>query len=584
MRVRLGYVLLFLGVLSVGIVLRVSRVLLFGWVLDGVDPWFNLWVLRYMDRYGLLSLSELTSSNPATHVFWYPFGMDIAGFLPGIHVALYAFHQVLGVFGAAPIQSAALFPVAAFAMCAAGLYLFVRDVAGDTRGIVAVLMLSLLYVSRFSLGFATRYTLGLALAPWLLWLVLRGSRDPRYLVPFAAAVLVGLATWRGFAVPVGVAVLSLIVLLWNSVDRKVLLLGLAPLIAFLVAVGVAYMGKAVAVLGMGNDLQSTVAEYVSPLPLPVRLGIYAVVALGAAYVLHEGFAGELRSQLPATLWLLASMALFSSAAYFFDMFTVSLVAFVASLPSTRTIRLMLVALLVGSLFTAPFNVARPPLIMGGGMYPVATRVWLDALSYINSSLPRDAVVVAWWDYGYWITALGNRASVADPSTVNGSRIRLLAKAFASPPESFGRYLRGMGIEGAPVYVVVYASVHVVRNGSCAAVFVPVSPDAEGDVPKYVYAIARLAGLGMGDATVCHGAVCLLNYSSPAVANSTMVRLVVHGAYTALRSGLGCVAMPRVPRGLLDVDGFELVKWFSDSVNRRGYEWFLYLFIYRYRGG
>tara|TARA_B110000014_G_scaffold77019_1_gene52731 strand:+ start:165 stop:920 length:756 start_codon:yes stop_codon:yes gene_type:complete len=60
--------------------------------------------------------------------------------------------------------------------------------------------------------------------------------------------------------------------------------------------------------------------------------------------------------------------------------------------------------------------------------------FLEALAWMESSTPEDSVIAAWWDYGYWITVMGNRTSLADNATINGTRIEVLGQMFMSPEE------------------------------------------------------------------------------------------------------------------------------------------------------
>jgi len=55
--------------------------------------------------------------------------------------------------------------------------------------------------------------------------------------------------------------------------------------------------------------------------------------------------------------------------------------------------------------------------------------WLEALSWMRENTKPDAVVFAWWDYGYWITALGDRRSLADNGTQNSTQIAMIAQTF-----------------------------------------------------------------------------------------------------------------------------------------------------------
>ncbi len=58
--------------------------------------------------------------------------------------------------------------------------------------------------------------------------------------------------------------------------------------------------------------------------------------------------------------------------------------------------------------------------------------WLDALMWMATRLPPNASVAEWWDYGYWVSILGNRPSLADNSTINSTQIGTIGLAFMSP--------------------------------------------------------------------------------------------------------------------------------------------------------
>jgi dolichyl-diphosphooligosaccharide---protein glycosyltransferase len=55
--------------------------------------------------------------------------------------------------------------------------------------------------------------------------------------------------------------------------------------------------------------------------------------------------------------------------------------------------------------------------------------WLEALSWMRLNTAPGSVVFAWWDYGYWITALGNRTTIADNGTQNSTQIGMIAQTF-----------------------------------------------------------------------------------------------------------------------------------------------------------
>jgi dolichyl-diphosphooligosaccharide--protein glycosyltransferase len=58
-----------------------------------------------------------------------------------------------------------------------------------------------------------------------------------------------------------------------------------------------------------------------------------------------------------------------------------------------------------------------------GEYPMD---WLQALAWMNDNLPDDAIVVSWWDHGYWIESVANKTTLADGSTRKRGQINNIA--------------------------------------------------------------------------------------------------------------------------------------------------------------
>jgi asparagine N-glycosylation enzyme membrane subunit Stt3 len=47
---------------------------------------------------------------------------------------------------------------------------------------------------------------------------------------------------------------------------------------------------------------------------------------------------------------------------------------------------------------------------------------MDMLTWIKNNLSPTDVVDAWWDYGFWLTILGNCTTLNDNATINGTQI------------------------------------------------------------------------------------------------------------------------------------------------------------------
>jgi dolichyl-diphosphooligosaccharide--protein glycosyltransferase len=111
----------------------------------------------------------------------------------------------------------------------------------------------------------------------------------------------------------------------------------------------------------------------------------------------------------------------------------------------------------------------PATILNGGTFHPAGNDWLETLEWIKINTPENSVVAAWWDYGYWIQTLAERASLADNSTVNALIIQNIATMLLSSPDDSWNMLKemnadyvlvfvagqkiGPGLNGEPLYVL-----------------------------------------------------------------------------------------------------------------------------------
>jgi dolichyl-diphosphooligosaccharide--protein glycosyltransferase len=78
----------------------------------------------------------------------------------------------------------------------------------------------------------------------------------------------------------------------------------------------------------------------------------------------------------------------------------------------------------------------------------------QALQWIRDNTPTNAVIISWWDYGYWITVMGNRTSVADNATLNTTRIADIGRMFMSNTTVAAKMAKDMA-HGHPVYVLTF---------------------------------------------------------------------------------------------------------------------------------
>ena len=75
------------------------------------------------------------------------------------------------------------------------------------------------------------------------------------------------------------------------------------------------------------------------------------------------------------------------------------------------------------------------ILNSGTQFDVSTNDWADAMQWLRENTPEDAVIASWWDYGYWISTLGERKTLADNATLIDWQIRKIAAMYMSTPEN-----------------------------------------------------------------------------------------------------------------------------------------------------
>jgi dolichyl-diphosphooligosaccharide--protein glycosyltransferase len=79
--------------------------------------------------------------------------------------------------------------------------------------------------------------------------------------------------------------------------------------------------------------------------------------------------------------------------------------------------------------------------------------WLDALNWMRVNLQPTDVVASWWDYGYWITTIANKTTLADNGTSNTTQIGRIGQMFLSNETEAIEILRNFNAS----YVVVFTT-------------------------------------------------------------------------------------------------------------------------------
>lgn len=171
----------------------------------------------------------------------------------------------------------------------------------------------------------------------------------------------------------------------------------------------------------------------------------------------------------------------------------------ASSASTRMIYVTaMIALLLVPVFYPPYSswisaVDVPTAIGNGGtIFREPTDDWVEATQWISENTEEDAVIAAWWDYGYWITTLGERTTIADNATLNQTRIESLAKMFTGDQEKGAQIAQDLGVDYVLVYVVGQRSI-TGTTGDGSGAQIPLFVLGQGGEESKKQWIMRIAG-------------------------------------------------------------------------------------------
>lgn len=81
--------------------------------------------------------------------------------------------------------------------------------------------------------------------------------------------------------------------------------------------------------------------------------------------------------------------------------------------------------------------------------------WLHFLQHVKDSLPEDAIVVTWWDYGFWISVGADRPTPVDPATLNETQIKLVARMFTGTEDEANKSLNELYLKPNETYIVIH---------------------------------------------------------------------------------------------------------------------------------
>jgi len=103
------------------------------------------------------------------------------------------------------------------------------------------------------------------------------------------------------------------------------------------------------------------------------------------------------------------------------------------------------------------QVYAPTTISGGSLSyvpEVPVQEWINMLKWTRDNLKGTTVVCSWWDYGYWLTILGNVTTLADNATINTTQIENIGFIFMANETQALKMLRLYNAEYILVFVTI----------------------------------------------------------------------------------------------------------------------------------
>jgi dolichyl-diphosphooligosaccharide--protein glycosyltransferase len=134
---------------------------------------------------------------------------------------------------------------------------------------------------------------------------------------------------------------------------------------------------------------------------------------------------------------------------------------------------------------SPITVSAASLPLGGTNLQEPANQWLDMLSWTSENLQPTDVVCAWWDYGYWLSILGNVTTLADNATVNSTQIENVGFIFMAPENQSLKMLEQYDAK----YILVFITLGIGQSSDQGYV---VGFSRFGDEAKWSW-MARISG-------------------------------------------------------------------------------------------
>jgi dolichyl-diphosphooligosaccharide--protein glycosyltransferase len=138
----------------------------------------------------------------------------------------------------------------------------------------------------------------------------------------------------------------------------------------------------------------------------------------------------------------------------------------------------------------PTAISSASIPVGGAALSEPVGAWLDAVNWLKNNVDSTDAVVMWWDYGNWLTDLGNVTSLADNTTVNSTQIENIGFIFMGDENQSMKMLSDYGQDRVK-FIAVFTVLGISQSSTGTSSYTAY-PRGYGDEGKF-YWMSKISG-------------------------------------------------------------------------------------------
>jgi len=99
----------------------------------------------------------------------------------------------------------------------------------------------------------------------------------------------------------------------------------------------------------------------------------------------------------------------------------------------KFIAYLLIGLIIIGLILSAVTFTKDILVQAKYTGPSANAQWQEAMGWTRDNTPEESIFIHWWDYGYWVQTLGERATITDGGHGNAYWDHLIGRYLLTTP-------------------------------------------------------------------------------------------------------------------------------------------------------